>query len=169
MVNIHTDLCNWHCSSGLSQLLCLQGSYFIAESVGASPVLPVSRCQGRNLAETSYSIIMDNPWYPAQGPCVQLLRKAATEVLKPRSEQGLRGIDKDQSEESEDRALLNICYHIFVHKGKSTTIVSQNQTLGFCTRVWLCKTTITKHLVMSQQQYYAWIQKHDGGQCHICS
>ena len=46
---------------------------------------------------------------------------------------------------------------------KTITIVLQSQTLVFRLRVWLCKSTVRKFLMMSQQQYHAWIQKHDGG------
>ena len=61
------------------------------------------------------------------------------------------------SKSNEDRAVLNFCHHIFDHQGNSITMVTQNQTLGFRMRAWLCKTTITKHLMMSQQQYHAWL------------
>jgi len=35
-----------------------------------------------------------------------LLRKAATKVVRPKSDQGLSCTDKDRSEETEDRALI---------------------------------------------------------------
>ena len=43
---------------------------------------------------------------PACGPCLLLLRKAATKVVRPRSNQGLRYTYEDRSEEAEDRALI---------------------------------------------------------------
>ena len=49
------------------------------------------------------------------------------------------------------------------------TIVLRSQMLVFRLRVWLCKTTTTKHLMMSQQWYHAWIEKHDSEQCCTCS
>ena len=44
-------------------------------------------------------------------PC---LRKAATKVMRPRSDRGSRCTDKDQSEETEDRALISAIKHIHV-------------------------------------------------------
>ena len=35
-----------------------------------------------------------------------------------------------------------------IHKDNSTITALQTQSLAFCTRVWLCKTTITKHLTV---------------------
>jgi len=44
--------------------------------------------------------------YHARGPCLLLLRKAATKVVRPRSNQGLRYTYEDRSEEAEDQALI---------------------------------------------------------------
>ena len=66
------------------------------------------------------------------------------------------------------RLRTNLCHFIFVHENNPITIVLWNQTLALCMRVWLCSTTITKHLVMSYHQYHAWIQKQDGWHSRTC-
>ena len=49
-------------------------------------------------------ISYSNVW----GPNLPLSRKAATKVVGARSDQGLKCIDKDQSEETVDQALISV-------------------------------------------------------------
>ena len=48
------------------------------------------------------------PWRPATVPSIgaMLIRKAATKVVRPRSDQGSRCTDKELSEKTEDQALI---------------------------------------------------------------
>ena len=86
-------------------------------------------------------------------------------VVRPRGDLGSRCADKDRSKETEDWALISALNTMkFVYK--DYTIVLRSRTLVFRSRVWLCKTAITEHLMMSQQQYHGRVWKHDGGQCH---
>ena len=70
------------------------------------------------------------------GSHLLLLRKVAAKVVRPGSDQGSRYTDEDRSEETEDRALIPAITFSFGHKDNSITIVSQSQTVAFCTRVW---------------------------------
>ena len=75
--------------------------------------------------------------------------------MRPRSDQGSSCTDEDRSEETEDRALISAITFKFVHEDYNyTTIVLQSQALAFRWRVMVCKTTVTKHLMMSQQRYH---------------
>ena len=82
------------------------------------------------------------------GATLLLLRKAATKVVRPRSDQRLKYTDDDHSKETEDRQLIPAITY-FGHIDNSIAIVSQSQTVVFRTRVWLCKTTIAEHLMVS--------------------
>ena len=62
------------------------------------------RCSSRSGHETRSEL----------GLLGDLLRKAATKVVRPRSDQGLRCTDKDRSEETEEQALLSAIKHIQV-------------------------------------------------------
>ena len=79
------------------------------------------------------------------GPCLLLLSKAATKVVRARSDQGLRCKDRDQSEETEDQVLISAI--TFCRHQHSITIVLQSQKLAFSVRVWLCKTTVIIRLL----------------------
>ena len=76
--------------------------------------------------------------------------------MRPRSDRGSSCTDEDRSEETEDRALISAITFKFVHEDYNyTTIVLRSQALVFRPRVWVCKTTVTKDLMMSQQWYHA--------------
>ena len=77
-----------------------------------------------------------------------LTRKAATKVVRPRSDRGSRYSDDDRSEETEDQALISAI--TFLPK---MTVVLSNQTC-------MCesKTTITKRLmIIASYSTMAWI------------
>ena len=56
---------------------------------------------------------------------------------------------RQRSKQKDRESSTNSCYHIFGHEDNSINIVLQIQTVYFCMRVWLCKTTMTKHPMMS--------------------
>ena len=114
--------------------------------------------------ETSYTV-------PCMGPCLLPLRKAATKVVRSRSDRGSRYTDHRQynhysiyaqtkiEAEIEDQALIS-CIHIFGHKENSITIASREVILLLSYESPLCRTILTKHPMMNQQQvssYHAWI------------
>ena len=88
-------------------------------------------------------------------PCVgaTLTALLATKVVRPRSDRGSGCTGKDQSKETEDRALISAIKFVY----QDCTIVLQSRTLVFRLRVWPCKTIITEHLMTSQQQHHAGI------------
>ena len=87
---------------------------------------------------------------PCMGATLLLLRKAATKVVRPRSDQGtqVKYTDDDRSKETEDRQLIPAITY-FGHIDNSIAIVSQSQTVVFDMRVWLCMATIAEHLMVS--------------------
>ena len=92
-------------------------------------------------------------------PCMGgTFMKAVTKVVRPRSDWGSRYTDHNsiavvlsmhrrRSKQRDGGSSTNSCHHIFGHKDNSITIVSRSQTVYFCTRVWLCKTTITNPMM----------------------
>ena len=109
----------------------------------------LSHCRGC-MSKSSYSTMHGSHAHHCHGRL--LLRLWDSGVTKNR----LRCTDEDQNKETENRALISAITFFFLSM-KTITIVLWSQTLVFRSRVWLCKTTITKHLMMSQQWYHAWI------------
>ena len=89
------------------------------------------------MSQSERAVLGDQLQYHVKEPHLLLLRKAATKVVRPRSDRGSRCTDKDRNEEAEDRALISARYQVLSSLStKTTTIVLRRQTLVFCSRVW---------------------------------
>ena len=73
-----------------------------------------SSLSGIMMSQSELEVPGDQPQYHAQEPRLLLLRKAATKVVRTRSDRGSRCTDKDRSEDIEDRALISAVKHIQV-------------------------------------------------------
>ena len=112
MVNVH-NLCRWRCSSVELASMCLGLLSHCRGYMSKSSAC----CQHSSLSSIMISQselgVHEDQFY-AQEPRLLVLRKAATKVVRPRSDRGSRCTDKDRSEETEDRALISAIKHIQV-------------------------------------------------------
>ena len=85
-------------------------------------------CQHSSLSDIMMSrselvVPGDQLQYYAQEPCLLLLVRAATKVVRPRSGRRSRCTDKDRSKETEDRALI-FCYQAHSSLSMKTILYS---------------------------------------------
>ena len=99
---------------------------------------------GPPLLETNYSI-------RCMGPHLLLLKKNVTKDVKARNDEEPRCTDEGRSKETKGQALISA---IKIFSKTFNNYSHASQTLGVRVRVWLYKTTITKHLMMSWLQYH---------------